>query len=130
MSCWRWKFNWNAKSGILIEQSTGEILFSKDKDRRLSPASMTKIMTLLLIYEAMDNGQFDKNTILITSKYAASMGGSQVYLKENEKISVDEAIKCKETGEEKTIVMNFSGHGMLDLKGYASYFEGTMQNAK
>ena len=44
--------------------------------------------------------------------------------------TIDEALKCKETGEEKTIVMNFSGHGMLDLKGYASYFEGTMQNAK
>ena len=44
--------------------------------------------------------------------------------------TIDEALKCKQTGEEKTIVMNFSGHGMLDLKGYASYFEGTMQNAK
>ena len=46
------------------------------------------------------------------------------------KAAIDEALKCKETGEEKTIVFNFSGHGMLDLKGYASYFEGTMQNAK
>lgn len=46
------------------------------------------------------------------------------------KVAIDEALKCKETGEEKTIVMNFSGHGMLDLKGYASYFAGTMQNAK
>ncbi len=46
------------------------------------------------------------------------------------KVAIDEAVKCKETGEEKTIVLNFSGHGMLDLKGYASYFEGTMPNAK
>lgn len=46
------------------------------------------------------------------------------------KVAIDEALKCKETGEEKTIVFNFSGHGMLDLKGYASYFEGTMLNAK
>ena len=46
------------------------------------------------------------------------------------KVAIDEAVKCKETGEEKTIVLNFSGHGMLDLKGYASYFEGTMLNAK
>ena len=84
----------NAKSGILIEQSTGAILYEKEKDRRLSPASMTKIMTLLLIYEAMENNRFDKNTILTTSEYAASMGGSQVYLEPNEKISVDEAIKC------------------------------------
>ena len=46
------------------------------------------------------------------------------------KVAIDEALKCKQTGEEKTIVFNFSGHGMLDLKGYASYFEGTMENAK
>ena len=46
------------------------------------------------------------------------------------KVGIDEALKCKQTGKEKTIVLNFSGHGMLDLKGYASYFEGTMQNAK
>ena len=46
------------------------------------------------------------------------------------KVAIDEAIKCKETGEEKTIVLNFSGHGMLDLKGYASYFEGNMLDAK
>jgi len=46
------------------------------------------------------------------------------------KVAIDEALKCKQTGEEKTIVMNFSGHGMLDLKGYASYFEGSLENAK
>ena len=46
------------------------------------------------------------------------------------KVAIDEALKCKETGEEKTIVFNLSGHGMLDLKGYTSYFEGTMENAK
>lgn len=84
----------NAKSAILIEQTTGAILYEKEKDRKLSPASMTKIMTLLLIYEAMENKQFNKDTILTTSEYAASMGGSQVYLQPNEKISVDEVIKC------------------------------------
>ena len=46
------------------------------------------------------------------------------------KVAIDEALKCKQTGEEKTIVVNFSGHGMLDLKGYSSYFDGTLQNAK
>ncbi len=46
------------------------------------------------------------------------------------KVAIDEALKCKQTGEEKTIVMNFSGHGMLDLKGYASYFDGSMPNSK
>lgn len=83
-----------AKAGILIEQSTKEVLYEKECHTKLSPASMTKIMTLLLIYEAMDNNQFTKNTILTTSEYSASMGGSQVYLKVGEKITVDEAIKC------------------------------------
>ncbi|MGM9969358.1 MAG: serine hydrolase [Anaeroplasma sp.] len=83
-----------AKSGILIEESTGTILYEKNKDKKLSPASMTKIMTLLLIYEAMDEKLFTKDTILTASTYASKMGGSQVYLKEGEKISVDEALKC------------------------------------
>lgn len=83
-----------AVSGILMEQSTGEILYKKEIDKRLSPASMTKIMTLLLIYEAMENKAFTKDTVLTTSEYASSMGGSQVYLKVGEKISVDEALKC------------------------------------
>lgn len=83
-----------AKSGILMEQSTGKVLYEKDIHNKLSPASMTKIMTLLLIYDSMDNNLFNKNTILVTSEYAASMGGSQVYLKVGEKITVDEAIKC------------------------------------
>ncbi len=83
-----------AVSGILLEQSSGTILYQKEMNKRLSPASMTKIMTLLLIYEAMDNHQFDKETVLTTSETAANMGGSQVYLKVGEKITVDEALKC------------------------------------
>ena len=82
-----------AKSGILIEQTTKEILYEKNKDEKLSPASMTKIMTMILIYEAMENNQFNKNTILTASKTASEMGGSQIYLKVEEKISVDEALK-------------------------------------
>jgi D-alanyl-D-alanine carboxypeptidase (penicillin-binding protein 5/6) len=84
----------SSKSGILIETKTNTILYEKNKDVKLSPASMTKIMTLLLVYEAMDNNLFDKTTKLITSDYAASMGGSQVFLKVGEEITVDEAIKC------------------------------------
>ncbi len=83
-----------AKSGILMEQSTGSILYNKEMDKKLSPASMTKIMTLLLIYEAMEKNSFTKDTMLTTSEYASNMGGSQVYLKVGEKISVDEALKC------------------------------------
>lgn len=83
-----------AKSGILIEQSTGKILYEKEMDRRLSPASMTKIMTLLLIYEAMDNQMFDEETIITASDNASSISGSKVYLKAGEKMSVSEALKC------------------------------------
>ena len=82
-----------AKSGILMELSTGEILYKKDIDKRLAPASMTKIMTLLLIFEGIENNVISYDTRLTVSKSAQSMGGSQVYLKENEKISVDEAIR-------------------------------------
>lgn len=77
-----------------MEQSTGSILYNKEMDKKLSPASMTKIMTLLLIYEAMEKNSFTKDTMLTTSEYASNMGGSQVYLKVGEKISVDEALKC------------------------------------
>lgn len=83
-----------AKTGILMELSTGEILYKKDIDKRLAPASMTKIMTLLLVFEGIENNVISYDTILTVSKSAESMGGSQVYLQENEKISVDEAIKC------------------------------------
>ena len=83
-----------AKSGILIEETTGTILYEKNINDKLSPASMTKIMTLLLVFEAIDNKLIDFDTILTTSEFAASMGGTQVYLKVGEKITVDEAIKC------------------------------------
>ena len=82
-----------AKSGILMEESTGQILYEKNIHERLSPASMTKIMTLLLIFDAIDEKIISKEMILTVPEYAASMGGSQVYLEAGEKISVDEAIK-------------------------------------
>ena len=84
----------NSKSGILIEEKTKIILYEKNIHERLAPASMTKIMTMLLVFEAIENKTIDFNTKLITSEYAASMGGTQVYLKVGEVITVDEALKC------------------------------------
>lgn len=84
----------NAKAGILIEESTGKILYKKNIHQKCSPASMTKIMTLLLVFEAIENNQFDFSTTLVCDEYSASMGGTQVYLEKNEKITVDEALKC------------------------------------
>ena len=84
----------NSQAGILIEKETGKILYEKDMNHRLAPASMTKIMTLLLVYEALDENILTKEQELTVDEYSASIGGSQVYLKVGEKITVDEALKC------------------------------------
>lgn len=83
-----------APSALLIEKTTGAVLYEKNADQRLRPASVTKIMTLLLIMEAIESGQYKTTDVVTASANAAAMGGSQVYLKENEKLTVDEMIKC------------------------------------
>ncbi len=83
-----------APSAILVEKSTGKVLYEKNADEKLRPASVTKIMTLLLIMEAIERGQLGYDDIVTASAYATSMGGSQVYLKENEQMTVDEMLKC------------------------------------
>ena len=67
-------------SAVLIEGSTGTIIFEKNKDERLRPASVTKIMTLLLIFEALEEGKINLMDDVSVTEHAASMGGSQVYL--------------------------------------------------
>lgn len=84
----------SAKSAILMEPTTGKILFEKASHDRLPPASVTKIMTMLLVMEALDNGQCKLEDMVRTSTLAASMGGSQVFLEENEEMSVDEMLKA------------------------------------
>lgn len=84
----------SAKSAVLMEASTGKILFEKSAHDRLPPASVTKIMTMLLVMEALDNGQCKLEDAVHTSALAASMGGSQVFLEENEEMSVDEMLKA------------------------------------
>ena len=84
----------SAVSAVLIEGSTGYIIYEKDKDKELVPASITKIMTLTLIFEALDNGKLTLETPVSVSEYAASMGGSQVFLEPNETQTVDTMIKC------------------------------------
>lgn len=86
-------FELKSKSAILIEPITKSIIFEKDSKTKLAPASMTKIMTLILVCDSLKNNDIKINDEFITSKYAASMGGSQIYLKENEKMSVDDLIK-------------------------------------
>lgn len=86
--------NPDCKSAILIEAETGKVLFEMNADVQLPPASVTKIMTLLIVMEAVDKGSINLDDVLTCSSYAASMGGSQVYLEEGEKIKVEDLIKC------------------------------------
>lgn len=84
----------DAPSGILMEAETGAVLFEKDADTRRSPASITKIMTLILIFDALEAGKLTMEEQVTTSAHAKSMGGSQVYLEEGETQDVETMIKC------------------------------------
>lgn len=81
-------------SAVLMEKETGTFLLEENAHEKLEPASVTKIMTLLLVMEAVDSGQLSKDDPVTVSAYAASMGGSQVYLEEGEQMPVSEMIKC------------------------------------
>lgn len=81
-------------SAILVEASTGEVILEKNADERRSPASITKVMTLLLAFEALEEGKINLTDEVLTSEHASSMGGSQVFLAEGEKQSLDTMIKC------------------------------------
>lgn len=83
-----------APSVILIESSTGQVIYESNATERRSPASITKIMTLLLTFEALDAGKVSLTDEVIVSEHASSMGGSQVYLAEGEVQSLDTMIKC------------------------------------
>ena len=86
--------NLTAKAAVLIEGNSGEIILEKNKDTELVPASITKIMTLTLIMEALEEGKIQLTDSVSVSEYAASMGGSQVFLEPNETQTVDTMIKC------------------------------------
>lgn len=82
-----------SSSAILIERDTGKILYEKNSNEKLPPASMTKIMTMLLIMEALDEGRLKFDEKVRTSEYAASMGGSQIFLEPGEEMTVEEMLK-------------------------------------
>lgn len=83
----------NAKSAILIEASTGTIIYEKNSHEKLAPASMTKMMSMLLIVEAIEDGKLSWNQMITTSENASSMGGSQILLETGEKMSVEDLFK-------------------------------------
>ena len=84
----------NAASAVLMEKETGTVLYEHNSHEKLEPASVTKVMTMLLIMEALNSGRITKEEMVTTSAYAASMGGSQVFLEEGEQMCVHELLKC------------------------------------
>ena len=82
-----------APSAILIDAATGTVLYEKNANERLRPASVTKVMTLLLVMEALDSGKIGWDDMVVTSDTAAAKGGSQVYLEPGEQMSMDEMLK-------------------------------------
>lgn len=86
-------FDFTVGGAYLIEAKTGKVLFSQNEFKTASPASVTKVMTLLLVCEALSNGKYSLNDKVTVSAHAASMGGSQVFLEEGERITVEELIK-------------------------------------
>lgn len=86
--------NLECEAAILIEQNSGQILYEKNSHEQLRPASVTKLMTLLLIFEALESGQIKIDDKVPCSQNASSMGGSQIWLDTREELSVDEMLKA------------------------------------
>ncbi len=99
--------NIESESAILIEQNTGKILYEKNSHEQLRPASVTKVMSILLIMEALDRGDITLETQVPCSEKASSMGGSQIWLNETETLSVDEMLKaiCVVSANDCTVAM-------------------------
>ena len=84
----------DAAAAVLMEKETGTVLYEQEAHKKLEPASVTKVMTLLLVMEAVDSGALSTQDVVTVSPRAASMGGSQVYLKEGEQMTVDDLLKA------------------------------------
>lgn len=106
----------SAASAVLMEKETGSLLYEKESHQQLEPASVTKVMTLLLIMEDLDSGRLSKEDLVTVSAAAAGMGGSQVYLKEGEHLAGSEAAfvermnrRAQELGMKDTVFVNCTG---------------------
>lgn len=99
--------NLEAGSAVLIEQSTGQVLYDHNMHERLRPASVTKVMTLLLIMEALDRGEITLETKIPCTENASKMGGSQIWLDVREELTVNEMLKaiCVVSANDCTVAM-------------------------
>ena len=91
------------KSAVLMDVATGTILYESNAHERLAPASVTKVMTMLLIMEAIDSGKISWDDMVTASENAAAKGGSQVYLKAGEKLTLEELRVLKELSGESAV---------------------------
>lgn len=104
-------------SALLMEKSTGQILYALNEHEKLAPASVTKIMTLLLTMEAIDSGKISYDDVVTVSANAAGMGGSQVFLSEGEQITVEDLLKsvCVSSGNDAAVALAEYVAGVADL---------------
>lgn len=107
----------DAPAALLMEKTTGEVLFAQNEHEKREPASVTKVMTLLLTMEAIERGSIAYDDVVTVSAYAASMGGSNVYLAEGEQITVEELIKavCVASGNDASVALAEHISGVTEL---------------
>lgn len=110
----------SAKSAIVMEQNSGEILFEKNKDKKLAPASVTKVMSLLLVFQELQEGRLKLDDVVTVSEHAASMGGSQVFLEAGEKQDVKTLIKCVVVSSANDAVVALAEHICGSEKAFVS----------
>ena len=105
-----------SRAALLMEKTTGQVLYARNEHEQLEPASVTKIMTLLLTMEAIDSGTIGYDDVVTVSAYAAGMGGSQVYLAEGEQITVEELLKavCVASGNDAAAALAEKVAGISD----------------
>ena len=106
-----------SRAALLMEKTTGQVLFAQNEHEALEPASVTKVMTLLLTMEAIDSGTISSDDVVTVSAYAAGMGGSQVFLAEGEQITVEELLKavCVASGNDAAAALAEQVAGTAEL---------------
>ena len=115
--CWGVELTLTSHAALLMEKTTGQILYAQNEHDALPPASVTKIMTVLLTMEAIDSGRIALDDRVTVSAYAAGMGGSQVFLAEGEQMSVDDLLKavCVSSGNDAAVALAEHVAGVTEL---------------
>lgn len=106
-----------AEAALLMEKETGQVLYAKNEHQAMEPASVTKVMTLLLVMEAIDSGTLSYDDTVTVSDYAASMGGSQIFLSPGEQITVEDLLKgvCVSSGNDAAVALAEKTAGVTEL---------------